>query len=449
MTDTNKTASVDSVAPDAAAMLPSFDLVDVLRGGTSAIRLAKQAYLPKFPLESDAGYDFRVKQSVLLPVYKETLARLVGRVFAKPLTLDESTPERIVTLCENVDGENRNLHVFARDVFEMALHYGVAHVLVDSAATTAMTAAEGAAKPYFVLVNPRRVIGWKFNSGVLSQLRLRDSVATDDGEFGTKTEDIITVLEPSLWRKFKQIDGVWSVFDEGVNSLGKIPMVSVYANRTGLMTASPPLLELAHLNIKHYQSQSDQDNILHTARVPLLLRTGANSDAKNIEVGSSVIDMEESGNLRYVEHSGAAIGAGRESLKDLLDEMQQCGAKLLQPNSSVKTATQAREDGAENKSVLAMMAENLRDSLDAALQLAAEWLNMPDGGKVNVNSDLAADSAPLETMTVINTMVAAGTLSAKTAFEEAKRRGILDDSRTWEDEQAQTQGVNQAATGAY
>ena len=64
MTDTNKTASVDSVAPDAAAMLPSFDLVDVLRGGTSAIRLAKQAYLPKFPLESDAGYDFRVKQSV-------------------------------------------------------------------------------------------------------------------------------------------------------------------------------------------------------------------------------------------------------------------------------------------------------------------------------------------------------------------------------------------------
>jgi hypothetical protein len=40
------------------------------------------------------------------------------------------------------------------------------------------------------------------------------------------------------------------------------------------MRGSPPLLNLALLNIKHWQSQSEQDNILHVARVPLLVAYG-------------------------------------------------------------------------------------------------------------------------------------------------------------------------------
>lgn len=451
MIDSKNTSSSDvsSFAPLARAMLKDYALVDTLRRGTDAIRAAKEAYLPKFPLESDNAYAFRVRTSVLLPVYKETIARLVGRVFAKPVTIGDNVPDKIKELCNNVDGENRNLHVFMRDAFEMALNYGLAHVLVDSAASNATTAADGKATPYMALISPANVLGWRFDGGDLVQLRVRDTIVEQDGEFGEKVTEIVTVLEPTQWRKYKQVEGEWVIFDDGKNSLGKIPLTTIYTNRTGKMTATPPLLELAHLNIKHYQSQSDQDNILHTARVPLLLRIGANDESKDIEVGSSVIDIEDGGDLRYVEHSGAAISAGRESLKDLIEEMMLVGAKLVQVNSAAKTATQAGEEASDNKSALAAMAENLRDSIDATLQFVADWLHLPDGGNVNLNSDLDSDSAPLETMNVINNMVAAGTVSPQTAFEEAKRRGILDEARTWEDEQARSQQINQPTNGAY
>jgi hypothetical protein len=36
------------------------------------------------------------------------------------------------------------------------------------------------------------------------------------------------------------------------------------------MMGISPLRDLAYLNVKHWQSQSDQDTILHVARVPIL-----------------------------------------------------------------------------------------------------------------------------------------------------------------------------------
>jgi hypothetical protein len=51
--------------------------------------------------------------------------------------------------------------------------------------------------------------------------------------------------------------------------MGNIPqditLVTLYTKRTGFMCGSPPLLNMALLNIKHWQSQSEQDNILHVA----------------------------------------------------------------------------------------------------------------------------------------------------------------------------------------
>ena len=38
----------------------------------------------------------------------------------------------------------------------------------------------------------------------------------------------------------------------------------------GFMTAHPPLMDLAWLNLAHWQSASDQRHILHVARVPIL-----------------------------------------------------------------------------------------------------------------------------------------------------------------------------------
>jgi hypothetical protein len=49
-----------------------------------------------------------------------------------------------------------------------------------------------------------------------------------------------------------------------------IPFVPLYGTRLAFMMGISPLRDVAYLNVKHWQSQSDQDTILHVARVPIL-----------------------------------------------------------------------------------------------------------------------------------------------------------------------------------
>ena len=251
----------------------------------------------------------------------------------------------------------------------------------------------------------------------------------------------IRVLIPGGWRLYRktEVDNgkkEWTKTDEGTNTLPIIPLATYYTKRTGFMTATPPLLELAHLNKKHWQSQSDQDNILHVARVPMLMISGIDDDAFELKVGtSSATKLPAGGDMKWVEHTGTAIEAGRKSLEDLEDQMRIAGAKLLQKDKqSTKTATQAEEEAAQEMSPLQTMAERFEDFIDQVLQYFALWTKQPEGGHVQVNGNFDIDFAPETTLPLLVSMASQGRLSDETLFREIQRRGVISDDLDWDTE---------------
>ncbi len=91
----------------------------------------------------------------------------------------------------------------------------------------------------------------------------------------------------------------------------------------------------------------------------------------------------------YTEHSGAAVGAGKEALTDLVEQMRQAGGKLLRSqNSSTKTLDQVSEERLQEQSPLYTLSNSLEDALDTLLQLMAEWSGEKDGGKVDIRTEL-------------------------------------------------------------
>lgn len=424
-------------------MQDDWALVDALMGGTKAMRAAGKRYLPPFPKESDKKYKSRLAVSTLLPAYKETVGNMTGRVFAQPIQLGEDIDESIADQLSNIDLRGNNLQVWAKDWFEKALAYGLGYVLVDypradGIRTKAQEKAAGV-RPYTVFINPKQVIGWRvsYENGheVLKQFRYYETVQEDDGAFDAKDVMQIRVLEPGKWSVYRKSDkGEWVLFQEGVTSLTEIPLVCFYTKRTGALSAEPPLIDLAYLNVKHWQSQSDQDNILHIARVPILTLIGADENTQ-IEIGSSALKIPQGGDVKYVEHTGASISAGAASLKDLIDEMRMAGAKLLHKEvATVKTVQQANEDNAESKSQLQMMAESFEDAIDQVIHLFCKWQGMEEKGSVEVQGNFDADNMPQQSMTVLTAMKEASALSAQTLFNEGKRRGFISDEVEWDDE---------------
>lgn len=411
-------------------------------GGTAAMRAAGATYLPPFTAEPRDAHQARIARSILFNAYRKTVADMTGRVFNKPLVLGDDVPKELREFAEDIDLTGRHLNQFAHAAFYDAIQPGIGFILVDmpilppEMVGRKITKAEQKAsgrRPYFVYLTVEQVIGWKSEvidgAETLTQVRILENVTEPDGEWHEKQIEQVRVLEPTTWAVHRKNDrGQWIEHDRGINTLGKITLVPIYLNRTGFMTGSPPLADLADLNVAHWRSSSDQANILHVARVPILVGSGF-EEADQIQVGASsmIRTTNPAATLKYVEHSGAAIGAGREELKDLEFQMQAMGLQLLVPQPAGQTATGEIRDDVKERSQLAMMATALGDAIEQALGYAAEFMGLGEdaGGSVVVNSDFGV--TPAGDFPMLLNAVNAGQISRQTFWSEMKRRGALAD----------------------
>ena len=131
--------------------------------------------------------------------------------------------------------------------------------------------------------------------------------------------------------------------------------------------------------------------------------------------------------MRFIEHSGAAIDAGRQDLIDLEDRMAVLGLDMLRRRPGNETATGRAIDAAEAHAALAGVIATLRDGLQAAFDMAADWLDLPDNatGQIQIARNFpVSDDAAAEADMLLKARLA-GEISQEAFLAEITRRGIL------------------------
>ena len=441
-----ETKTVRSESEAISAMGTQWPMILALLSGTSAMRKGTTKYLPQWPNEQAESYASRLATATLYPAFSRTVEVMASKPFSKPVAIDEGTPPRIVEWLDDVDLSGRNLHAFAADVMLDCISYGLSGVLVDyPQASQVRTRADEmvtGVRPYFAHYKPQSILGWKSTKRngqeMLTQVRLLESVEEDDGEFGTKQVEQVRVLEPGLWFVYRKLGDNWVVYEEGTTTLTEIPFVFFYGIRKSFGIGVAPLLELAFQNVEHWQSLSDQQTILHVARVPILVTVGA--DNTSITVGaSSAVGLPVGADMRFVEHSGQAIEAGRKSLLDLEERMRQTGAELLVLKPGDITATQVTSENEANRCTLQKIVEVFEDCMDQCLQYMADWVGEAEGGSVSLFTDFGAATLGEASAELLLKANQSGKLSDETMFDEWKRRGIISPENEWNDEQERIQ----------
>lgn len=433
------TILVNEYHEDIANLRLQWIMLDALKGGTYFMRLQKQYLLPQWPAESDEAYVARLRTATLFPAFTRTADVMSGKPFSKSLDLKDAPPA-MEEYAEDIDLQGVSLHSFAAEMFREVMHFGMAGILVEYPKTgvdgsTDYTKADvesSGARPYFVRIMHNQILGWKsqvVNGKIkLTQLRILETTERDDGLYGTIRVEQVRVLFPGGYQIQQMTsDGSgWEITEQGSTTLADIPFVPLYGDRVSFMVGSPPLLDLAYLNVKHWQSQSDQDTILHVARVPILAMIGADDDSALTLGGSTAVRMPQGAELKYVEHSGKAIEAGAAALDALEQQMIQTGAELLVKQvGGRKTATESQTDAEANKSDLQRMAETFEDAFDQALWFMAQYIGAADGGKVSLYADYGVATLSEASAVLIQGLQLAGIISKVTAIEELQRRGVL------------------------
>ncbi len=437
--------SVATPSDAQSQMVERTRLVRALMGGTAAMRAARETYLPREPAESVASYDVRLARTFLFNGFGKTVDDMTGKVFTKPVVLKDNVPEQLRQFAENIDLTGQHINVFARNVFHNSLQSGIGYLFVDMPRAVARPDGRPATladeqraglRPYVTFIPLERMLGWKseVSGGAekLTQIRIEEWVSEPDGEYHEKIVKQIRVVEPGRWQTFRQNDKQeWVLHEPGTSSLQTIPLAPVYINRTGFMTGAPPLEKLAETNVAHWQSQSDQRNVLHVARVPILFGAGFPVEQKiTVGASSAVLTSDVNAKLMFVEHTGAAIGAGDKDLSNLEFQMQTMGLQLLVPKPGGQTATGEIRDDAKENSPLAMMATALADALETALGFMAEYVGLGKdaGGEVQVNTDFGVQAGAGADLPQLIDAAKSGLISKETLWAELQRRGLLSDS---------------------
>lgn len=418
-----------------------------LMGGTVGMRRAERLYLPQFAKETNARYAERLAASVLYEAFPHTVRSLSGRPFAKPVQLAEGTEGYFQDYADDVDGSGTNMTVFARRCMLDLLVYGRTHILVEYPSTyqveqqlgRPLTLADARAmrlRSYWVRLSPEEIIGWAGQrvGGVeeLTQLRVRySSVESDPGQmFGERSRQTVAVWEPShivMWSYDEQAKQ-WVPGDAIPNTLGHIPLVTVYAQRGGLLESVPPLEGLAWLNVKHWQNQSDQDQIERMARVPMLFLAGFSpEEVGSVEIGpfKSFAHRSSEAKVQVIEPRGDAVRIGADALAELVQQMEDMAMEALRRKPGNPTATELSLQAGRNVCDLEAYAMLLERGLQKALEWAAAWDGVAaEAPAVKVNQDYGYTLGDVKELEELRADLQLGVIDRRTYLWERQRRGL-------------------------
>ena len=418
---------------------PHWILIEDLIGGTYELRRRHRRYLPQEPRELDESYDNRLARSVCPPYYQRLERMLAGMLTRKPVRLNDVS-DIVREQLFDVDLQGNDLNVWCYEAARKMVRYGHIGVLVDAPSAGEL------GRPYWVTYSPREILGWRTElvdgAQKLTQLRLLEKVIIPDGDYGEIEVEQVRVLTPGAFEIHRlNKKGNFEVVESGTTTMDHIPFSIAYSNRVNFMESRPPLEDIANLNLKAYQVQSDLDNQLHISAVPMLAFYGFPQSAEEVSAGpGEAISFPAEGRAEYIAPPSDAFDSQFRRLDQLAQQINELGlSAVLGQKLSAETAESKRIDRSQGDSTMMVIAQNMQDLIDNCLAHHAHYLNIPETGSSFVNRDFLGSRLDPQEIQALLQLYTAGTITQKTLLDQLYEGEVLGDEFDVEEELESTQ----------
>lgn len=450
----HSTNKPDKPSNDWLAMSPFWETAQDLVDGVEALRSKGERYLPRFPNESSTDYNFRNETSKFTNIYRDIVEGLSQKPFSNELSLPEETPPRILELVEDIDGRGNHLQVFAGETFFNGINKALHWILVDFTRAEGLRTVEdeqrAGVRPYWVQV-PAEKVTWVESEVIqgreqLTRVKIQESasrvreyirtqIVDEDGEIQNQAMWL-------LWVKQDEGEEMWVVEDEGIITIGVIPLVPFATGRRKGKTwqFNLPMKDAADLQIDHYQQETNLKHTKACAAFPMLAGNGVEPEMdgdkpKRVPVGPHGVlyappnSDGNHGEWAWIEPGAQTLKFLAEDVKETAKELREIGRQPLTANSGNLTVITTAFAAAKGNSAVQQWALLLKDALENALKLTAMWLRIEHEPEVTVFTEFGVEDSAED---VPNLLLEARTadppqISQETLWEEFKRRGLLSE----------------------
>jgi len=457
--------NVGYIRPEVVLESPKWQMVDDCVAGEMDIKSKGELYLPvpevnTDPAKNSKSYQKLIQRAVFYPVTGRTLEGLVGQVFSKPVTYD--VPDSLEPMMNDIDGAGTSLEQQSKASLSEALKKGRGGLLSDfpevpeGAVVSQADIDAGMYRPRIIQYDAEQIINWREETTggetMLSLLVIQELAIEDVDGFELEVEPRWRVykLEDSqvIYQSWKLASENQDIIGEDVilmgadgNPLSVIPFTFFGSTNNDPSVDKSPMYALASLNIAHYRNSADYEQSAFMVGQVTPVISGLTDDwvQKHIKgqvmVGSSnAVALPKDGKFELIQAQPNSMPM--EAMVHKEEQMKAIGAKLIEPNTVAKTATEAEIEEVSESSILSSVAKNVSEAYERALYYASLFIGEVDMDDISIEMNSEFQVAALgaqERQEVVNAWMA-GIITKREAREVYRRKGIatLGDDEAFE-----------------
>ena len=435
--------------------LAAWALVSDVCAGQAAVKAKGATYLPQ-PNASDTSdenalrYTQYLARAAFYNATGRTLQGLVGAAYRKWPMLD--APGAIGYVAEDVDGAGVSVYQQSQSALGQVLKLGRHALLVDYPTTDAPASradmASGRVRATVASIDARQVINWRTEKRgaqhVLSLVVIAETreTVTPDG-FGLTAEAQYRVLRLSelgytweIWRagekkSLELVEGPYQVLDGAGRPWDEIPFAFVGAENNDASIDSSPLKDLADVNIAHYRNSADYEDSVYLVGQPQFYMAGLTEEWRDwmqqsgVYIGARApILLPQGGSFGVAQAQPNSLA--REAMQDKEAQMIALGARLLQPGSAVKTATESQGEQEAQHSVLSLACSNVSEAYSKALGWMARFMGADGEAALTLSQDFVEQRLDPAMLTALIGAWQSGKLPEADLWEQLRKYGVID-----------------------
>ncbi len=410
--------SITSTRNELTAMATKYTRIRDCLAGEDAIKAKQTVYLPMPTVELDEAQNQKryfnyLQRACFYNATKATLKGLHGQIFMRQP--DVKLPEELNFLLNDADGKGLGLIQLVKRACLENLALGRGGFFVDypdtGGAASFQDLESGRLRPYIYFYAAEQIINWR--SEIIDGKHEITLIVLKEEYDLPKNNSMFNTTKGTLWRVLMLEDGVYHVqtvysygagipkslsqkvipTDAAGNVFSSIPFFFMGSENNDADVDSPPLDDIATLNIAHYRNSADYEDSCFFTGQPTLVINGLTQSwveehlNDGIMIGSrTVLMLNEGADAKFLQ--AAPNSMPFEAMKHKEKQMVALGAKLVEQPGVVRTASEAEITFNTENSVLSSVALNVASAIQLALFFAARYVGISDDDiKFNLNTD--------------------------------------------------------------
>ncbi|MFA5208270.1 MAG: DUF4055 domain-containing protein, partial [Candidatus Paceibacterota bacterium] len=323
--------------------------------GEETIKDMGDLYLPKLSGQTAKEYDAYRNRGTFFNAFLRTVTGLVGAIIRKEPVI--KTHASIDKLLGGITLYNESIQEVIKVCLTNILEFGYYGILIDMPIEQSENN-----NPYFALYAPSSILNLKterlgsdYKLTLLSLLEV-ESVPDPDNPFADSSIERIRVLSIEdgvlvirLYKKnsVSAVKGKEEWVQDGEDILPRIrgknateiPFVFLGSLSNTPIPDPPPLMDLANLNIKHWQLTVDYYHGLHYCAIPTPWAAGFGKGT-DLYIGANRAWVSDDPNAKcgYLEFTGSGLSAVLAAIDKLENQMAIIGARMLEEQKKAAEA---------------------------------------------------------------------------------------------------------------